>query len=106
MKKRHVSDDEIDLRVARAVKSRVEEVFAQRDVRDTMKIIRLQKRLEHEMETRISMEERLEQAEEDIAKILSQLMSRCGTCEEKLKEMKERLKYVEERLCENSCKVT
>jgi len=81
----HVSDDEIDLRVARAVKevfaSLREEVFAERDVRDNdmhermdeknMKIIALQKRLEQEVETRIGMEERLEQAEENLANVLS-----------------------------------
>ena len=163
----HVSDDEIDLRVARAVKevfaSLREEVFAERDVRDNdmhermdeknmKKIIALQKRLEQEVETRIGMEERLEQAEENLANVLSrksnilsvsevsdddesvsevsdddesvsevsdddesvsevsdddepQLVWWCGTCEEKLKkkddeimDLKERLKYVEERL--------
>ena len=142
----HVSDDEIDFRVARAVKevfaSLREEVFAERDVRDNdmhermdeknMKIIALQKRLEQEVETRIGMEERLEQAEENLANVLSrksnilsvsevsdddesvsevsdddepQLVWWCGTCEEKLKkkddeimDLKERLKYVEERL--------
>ena len=76
----HVSDDEIDLRVARAVKEVFASVFAERDVRDNdmhermdeknMKIIALQKRLEQEVETRIGMEERLEQAEENLANVL------------------------------------
>lgn len=136
----HVSDDEIDLRVARAVKevfaSLREEVFAERDVRDNdmhermdeknmKKIIALQKRLEQEVETRIGMEERLEQAEENLANVLSrksnilsvsevsdddesvsevsdddepQLVWWCGTCEEKLKKKDDEIMDLKERL--------
>ena len=141
----HVSDDEIDLRVARAVESRMEHVSraVERQMEEkNMKIIALQKRLEQAEENRIRleqaeenrirMEERLEQAEENLANVLShksnilsvsevsdddesvsevsdddepQLVWWCGTCEEKLKkkddeimDLKERLKYVEERL--------
>jgi len=132
----HVSDDEIDLRVARAVKEVFASVFAERDVRDNdmhermdeknmKKIIALQKRLEQEVETRIGMEERLEQAEENLANVLSrksnilsvsevsdddesvsevsdddepQLVWWCGTCEEKLKKKDDEIMDLKERL--------
>ena len=132
----HVSDDEIDLRVARAVKEVFASVFAERDVRDNdmhermdeknmKKIIALQKRLEQEVETRIGMEERLEQAEENLANVLSrksnilsvsevsdddesvsevsdddepQLVWWCGTCEEKLKKKDDEIMDLKKRL--------